>query len=88
MDAGWGDAEETLEVGLGGRLPVEQHVGVDEEHAVGDDRDPDDETVDDAVLRLVSESLSGAPDARDRGGVLLHPTLITRASTTRSDHGT
>jgi len=30
VDAGWGDAEEALEVGLGGRLTVEQDVGVDE----------------------------------------------------------
>ena len=41
----------------------------------------------DHVLRLVSESLSGAPDARDRGGVLLHPTLVTRTSTARSQEG-
>ena len=38
----------------------------------------------DHVLRLVSESLSGAPDARGRGGVLLHPTLVTRPSTART----
>ena len=38
----------------------------------------------DHVLRLVSESLSGTPDTRDRGGVLLHPTLTSRASTARS----
>ena len=30
MDAGWGDAEEPLEVRLGGRLTIEQSVGVDE----------------------------------------------------------
>jgi DNA-binding LacI/PurR family transcriptional regulator len=38
----------------------------------------------DHVLRLVSESLSGVPDARDRGGVLLHPTLKPRSSTHQS----
>jgi DNA-binding LacI/PurR family transcriptional regulator len=41
------------------------------------------EQIGDHVLRLVSESMSGAPDARERGGVLLHPTLTPRSSTTR-----
>jgi hypothetical protein len=35
MDAGRGDAEEALEVGLGRRLPIEQDVGVDEGQGTG-----------------------------------------------------